>query len=114
MPSFHDIQTVFLYCDGNEFFAHFRRTAIAKTQVFGIVLEIKINKKVTETKHSQTPTKGVNIYFTIKITASLHISYLWLQGQKILHLALGQHRHLKTTCVSILLGSKIKADLFTL
>ena len=26
MQSFHDIQTVFWYCDGNEFFAHFRRT----------------------------------------------------------------------------------------
>ena len=26
MQSFHDIQTVFLYCDGNEFFGHFHRT----------------------------------------------------------------------------------------
>ena len=27
MQNFHDIQTVFSYCDGNEFFPHFRRTA---------------------------------------------------------------------------------------
>ena len=26
MQNFHEVQTAFLYCDGNEFFAHFRRT----------------------------------------------------------------------------------------
>ena len=56
-----------------------------KTQVIGISLEIKVNKKLTETKHSQTPINGVDIYFTIKTTASWHISCLWSLGQKILH-----------------------------
>ena len=33
MQSFHDIQTAFLYCDGNEFFAHFYRTAYMKAEL---------------------------------------------------------------------------------
>ena len=56
-----------------------------KTQVIGIRFELKVNEKVTKTKHSQTPKNGVNIYFTIKPIASLHFSCLWSSGQKILH-----------------------------
>ena len=45
-------------------FSHYVHSA--QTQVIGIRLEIKLNEKVTETKHSQTPINGANIYFTIK------------------------------------------------
>ena len=54
------------------------------TSILDIMLEIKVNEKVTETKHSQIPINGANIYFTIKTTVSLHISSLWSLGQKIL------------------------------
>ena len=33
MQSFHDIQTVFSYCDGYEFFAHFHRTAYISSSI---------------------------------------------------------------------------------
>ena len=62
----------------------------------GIRLEIKINKKITETKHPQTPIKSANIYLIIKTTGSLHI--LWSSDQKILHQTLGQHSHVNITC----------------
>ena len=69
----------------------------AKIQVIGIRLEIKLNEKITETKHSETPINCVNIYFTIKRTASLDISCLWSLGQKILPQAPGQQPYLNTT-----------------
>ena len=52
-------------------FSHYFHSA--KIQVIGIRLEIK----VTETKHSQTPIDSANIYFVIKTTGSLHILCLW-------------------------------------
>ena len=68
-------------------------------KVIGIKLEINLNEKVTEAKHSQTPLNGVNIYFIIKTTVSLHISCLWSLDQKILYQVPGEHPHLNTTCV---------------
>ena len=74
-------------------FSHYFHSA--NTLVIGTRLEIKVNEKVTKTKHSQTPINSTNIYFMIKTTGSLHI--LWSSGQKILHQALGQHSHVNTT-----------------
>ena len=45
MQIFHDVQTVFSYCDGDEFFTHFHRTAYMKPE--------------WETAYEQAPKTGL-------------------------------------------------------
>ena len=56
MQSFHDIQTVFLYCDGNEFFAHFHRTVYMK---LFFVCSVVCNDLEWETAYKQAPKTGL-------------------------------------------------------
>ena len=55
MQSFHDVQTLFLYCDGNEFFAHFHRTDYMK--LFFVCL-YECNGITLETAYEQGPKTG--------------------------------------------------------
>ena len=56
MQSFHDVQTVFSYCDGNKFFAHFHRTDNMK--VF-FVYSYEFNGIKLETAYEQAPKTGL-------------------------------------------------------
>ena len=52
MQSFHDVQTVFLYCDGNKLFAHFCRTDYMK---LFFVCSYECNGIKLETVYKQAP-----------------------------------------------------------
>ena len=56
MQSLHDFQTVFSYCDGNEFFAHFHRTDYMKP--FFVFLD-ECNGIKLETEYKQAPKTGL-------------------------------------------------------
>ena len=58
MQSFHEVQTVFLYCDGNEFFAHFHRTDYMK---LFFVCSYECNSIKLETAFKQAPGLKKNI-----------------------------------------------------
>ena len=55
IQSFYDIQTVFLYCDGNKFFAHFCTTAYMKPF---FVCSYECNGIKLKTAYEQAPKTG--------------------------------------------------------
>ena len=79
MKSFHDVQTAFSYSDGNEFFAHFYRTAYMKPELGNCIQISTKNRFKTEyfTRKREREVDNNAQFFRRSLCISLKKLLLW-------------------------------------